>query len=735
MVVIQRRFTPLLIILPLLVQGRKYEGDNYDNYNGDNGDELVGDSRGNGAGIHWISPSLGDSIPSGQALTVTWSSENPVTSPSIALCTSSSSSSSGGGGGGGGSDDCGNANWPSVIINGDGTYSATVTMPVISQSMQGLYLSMISDNGKSFNSPNFAVQGGSGSPNAYLASPTVSTLSAIPTTLPAESMGIQSDDSVSTAAWKATTTGGTVSVSMTTRDRTAATPSTKKVISSTSLLDPTPTLGSDRTPTSLALPLYSTTQIQVPLQAISPTPTPLSGNVIADQQAAASSPSSSNKPKITAIALPLSLCGLILIASLIFCARSKVFRKSGLGKNVDPENSGSSLNPNWQDVIKQKAASTCIPTGIVLSKGVEVIERKDDVEFGHDQIPTLGYNGRQPSLNPFNSQKMTSRESDTKHNRSNHSRQSRNIRDYDVKDGERRFTDIPQIHYDRSSRTRGKYRGRGDRDGEYERQQQRRHAHRYDRGDSYYSERSRDGHSSRQGNREKDYYSISRRSSGGIGGLYDNDPYSSRDSNRNDRSSTSSHSRSRYDEGINSNTRELISPRRPSFTILDLHQNDSYVGPLDNPHDRDLPLNSHPKSDGRKRRPLPNPQSQPRPQPQPIIRSSTQSSVTESELLEMDMDMPRQKTLPHLSGGLRDDHSTSYCDTSANRRSGSESGSGSGSARKTRHCARDTGFERERSWESDTESGWDLANQGGYKTGEEGMGELYESLRRAIQRG
>ncbi|WVQ64125.1 uncharacterized protein L199_002285 [Kwoniella botswanensis] len=613
-------------------------------------------------GIKWISPSSGDILPSGQALTVTWSSPQPIYSPSFSLCTSTSSTST--------AADCGNESWPNVKDNEDGTYSAIVIMPVISQSIEKLYLSMNNptNKGRTFNSPVFGVEGDSGVPNAYVASPLNPTTAVIPTSMPTASSPSLTD-AIGDELAGTGTASATIPVftSPLTLSSTVAIP----ISGSTVKVKPTvmKSIATSITPTIMATPtIYSNTPtIQAPLQATYSypysytQPPQLSANANANPNAnnmtANEQPS---KPNIKAIALPISICGLILIAALIFCARSRVFRKTGLGKDVEND---------WQSVIKEKAAAASslavAPSG---SKGgVEVRERKEVVADGIGVVPILGYRGRQYSREYENGRSLSREE---------------------------RFTQVPKVDYERrGSRNQRFMYDERDRGGGRDRRHKHRHRERREReiererDESYYtypSDRSRrssarDDYDNFSG-RSRGYYSTNRRSSGGIGGIYDREyPYEQ---------SSSSY-------GKSSCGRPSIAPR------------ESYCAPLSNPYDPPTPTK-------RTSRPL----------PEPIIRSSTNSFARSNMYdhhLQEEVMMPRQKTLPHLSGGLRDDRDLP-----------SNVGGGGGRERRGRG---ESG--REREFESDTEAGWemDLANQGRYFTGEEGMGELYESLRRAIQRG
>ncbi|WWC91442.1 uncharacterized protein L201_006388 [Kwoniella dendrophila CBS 6074] len=803
-----------------------YNGSSTPDGNNVNSGDSISDN-----GIKWISPAPGETLPSGQSMTVTWSSNNPIYSPSFSLCSSNPPNSNNDG------SDCGNENYPNVKNNGDGTYSAIVTMPVISQSIEKLYLSMNTNEnggngGQSFNSPVFGVQGDSGIPNAYLASPinptTISpTITSTPSTLAINDVNsmsgtFTSNAKVSMAAITETGIAGSLSKTKPTSVKSNSGLVSTTLINPTSIVQPfqTTNIGGMQAPLQATLTPYSystsSSSYSLPMNTLLPPGSSSSpavdsnsnrnSNANTNNLMGAGSPAdispttipkefaSSGKPHIKAIALPISICGLIFIAALIFCARSKLFRKTGF-KDLEKNNNASNLNGNWQDVIKQKmAASNTSANGNGNSKGVEVKERKDFSGGDNFIVPTLGYKGRSQT-------NLSSKET------------------------EERFTEIPKFNYNRSGRgnetgSRHRYKERDDRCLDYnnyryrEREKERERSKKHRSKDkhyrdstasssTYHSERTRGNrHSSRDykydydydydtrrsdlKSNSKDYYSISRRSSGGIGGLYDNgyinhNKYNdndierrcSRDSRNSyhiDNHDDSYHSNSRRDSHrssstitSNTNQRELCTPplyssssssnriSRPS-TLIHQHQNESYLGPLSNPFDN--------KEQQQKRRTS-------RPLPEPIIRSSTQysnsnhldpdtSRLTRERSMEMYNDdqqyydiIPGQKNLPHLSGGLRDDQD--YCCESQNQGT-NQYDNDRYEQRKSKKDNNDKSRStrpKERSFESDTESGWqetkrnrnelnsemdlDLANQGKYQTGEQGMSELYESLRKAIQ--
>ncbi|WWC64232.1 uncharacterized protein I303_106841 [Kwoniella dejecticola CBS 10117] len=751
---------------------------NHDN-NADNSNEFK-----------WISPSGGDTLPSGQSMTVTWSSSNTLHSPSISLCTFDPKSNT---------PDCGGETWPAVRGNAEGTFSAIVTMPVISQSIEKLYLSLNSD-GQMFNSPVFGVQGDSGVPNAYLASPvypstipTASVIGTAPTLTPtplSETVSASGIEEVSSSTKSIIDTGSTIT-------KAKSTIRASNPVSYGMSAYPSVTRLQTQTPAQVQMPLQVSATAGTPLSmftqtvAVNPTfapdPNPNPAALIGSTTTGtARTNTMAKEPNVKAIALPISICGLILLAALIYCARSKMFRKTGLGQG-----SSQDVEKNWQDAIKEKAASgkpfsmQKSNSGLRVSdtQGVEVRERreKEQERDGLDDVPTLGYKGRR--------------------------RLDRDRRDvvYDrngVGDREERFTQIPRVDYERAGKggfyrtynaDGDHYRERGrDEDGhrrhhrhkhrrESERQRQKERDRElvnhdypsdYPNRDDYLEGRSKDS----QSRSYRDYYSTHRRSSTGIGGIYDDrdrdrdrdrptyDSYGSHSSNTNSSSSSKrrplhdmyldrhdmrySRSESR-ESGINLNrsqhrstdterpsTRTLYEPPHPPRARPPIGRgNESYVGELSNPFDPPLPPISTSTTRRMSSRPLPIPgQIGVGVAAEPIIRSSTGSSSSDSQRTLAELEdyegMIRQKScaLPHISGGLRDDAPYAYV------RQGHRQEHTGRDSHRARGRDREKEREREREFESDTEAGWDLANEGRYKTGDEGMGELYESLRRAIQR-
>lgn len=109
-----------------------------------------------------------------------------------------------------------------------------------------------------------------------------------------------------------------------------------------------------------------------------------------------------------AIAVPLAICGVIFLAALLFCARSKVFRgpkaagngnEGGLGGPAPDAEKGAAvtvLEADWRAVIKRKMSESSNAQsrlgGTGGQNGVTVTER-----VGEAELPTLGYGWRSSS--------------------------------------------------------------------------------------------------------------------------------------------------------------------------------------------------------------------------------------------------------------------------------------------------------------------------------------------------
>jgi hypothetical protein len=167
-------------------------------------------------------------------------------------------------------------------------------------------------------------------------------------------------------------------------------------------------------------------------------------SVISD---AATAGTHASKPSATAIAVPLALCGLIVVSALIVCARKRMFKSQG-HKASDLEGS------DWQAVVREKARSS-----------VTVTEKKV-VEA--PVLPMLGYAGEtRQEGNPYRGHTDPDvrerkeydeylRRQDSVSSRSGSGRCITPMRD-------EYFTSVPVVDYGRS----GRRCGRGSRDGYY----------------------------------------------------------------------------------------------------------------------------------------------------------------------------------------------------------------------------------------------------------------------------
>ncbi|WVR09234.1 hypothetical protein IAU60_006298 [Kwoniella sp. DSM 27419] len=675
-------------VLSSLAQARKHQHPSTDGDNPYN-------AASSGDSIEWISPRPGMSFPSGEPLTVTWSTDRPMYSPAFALCTSDGSA-----------DDCGNESWPHASDNGDGTFTTTLTMPVIGQGLDSLYLSMRNDDGRVYTSPTFAVKSGTGSPNAYVASAAIGQES---TSSGLAAAGEEDDGDEQDVTGSAAVSAPATSIYADTTGSSTSTPKSKTTISartthaagSTGVLSSSYTSSLTPTLTQAGITAYTQpagqprTQAQAPLQATLPllAPsitltsdiTPLPTLVPSAQDMRSHGPPS--RPTATAIALPLALCGLILVSALVYCARSRMFRKPGLGNDEE----------KWQEVIKEKvAASTAAGVPVSTQSGVEVRKRQDDSYAGDldTQVPPFGHREMQLS-----SDRPCSRSSGMQVSAI---WQSRSSRGSVYKDGEETFTAVPELY------SRRRERGKDRRD---------RHRCNGNHRESYCSSRDPfdDGtsHEYSRSHSSKDFYSASRRSSGGIGGVYDTYPHVRRESIGGcSCNHPSVSSRSYRRESSTRSMHPSLSPAGPPASRGHIRpsmptQADSF-GPLANPYDP-APVHNNPFAPLNTRRPL----------PEPIIRSSTLTSRGSSNPFD-DM-ITRKGKMPHLTGGLQDDRHI---------------------ARACRYERGSTGSNKRRERSQDSlgrgnfANGWDvelpLAGEGAYRTGDEGMGELYESLRRAM---
>ena len=99
------------------------------------------------------------------------------------------------------------------------------------------------------------------------------------------------------------------------------------------------------------------------------------------------------RPNAVAIAVPIAICGLILLAALGFCARNRLYRPPGRDEE------------NWEEIVKAKAAASTARGSLasqgapMASAGVSVIPRDEALSSGHGQeqmrefaaLPVLGY--------------------------------------------------------------------------------------------------------------------------------------------------------------------------------------------------------------------------------------------------------------------------------------------------------------------------------------------------------
>jgi len=359
--------------------------------------------------------------------------------------------------------------------------------------------------------------------------------------------------------------------------------------------------------------------------------------------------SSSNRPNAAVIAAPLSICGAILLAALFFFARSRYTKKAKA--DLEKATCAPGAPPtDWQAIVKRKAIEATPEKG---QEGVTITERRDDAV-----LPTLGYSrglerSRQPSRDMrYDEPPRYSRGG--RYSREGSLADSR-LRDRDMRDDDARsrssissrsatrcITPLPMRESSRSHGYNDRYTAAPMIDSSRSRR----------RYDEYKSNRSRYGskHWDEYDDcRDKDdYYSTSRRSRSGLGGIVDD--------------------RERCD----------CPPRLHSHVLT--HSSRSRSGEC---HDCHRPSRNSQRSQGLG--PFPN---LPGPTYEPMIRTLTSSTD---------------------SRGL----STRYGDDILPKK------------QKMRRA--------ESTASTVTQAGWDLAGKGAYETSHDrGMGELYESLRRAI---
>jgi hypothetical protein len=357
----------------------------------------------------------------------------------------------------------------------------------------------------------------------------------------------------------------------------------------------------------------------------------------------------SNRPSAAVIAAPLSICGAILLAALFFFARSRYTKKA----KADLEKATPPGPPtDWQAIVKRKAMDAGVEKS---SEGVTITERRDAI------LPSLGYSrgierSRQPSRDmrydeppryargdrytregSFGDRRMRERDMRDDDARSRSSISSRSAtrcitplpmreRDHSYND---RYTAAPMIDASRSRRRCDDYKSSRSRYGS-------KHWDEYD-----------DRHSTKD-----DYYSTSRRSRSGLGGIIDDRDRCDCPPRLHSHLLSAHTSRSRSSECHDCH-RPAIQPSRHS------HRHDTYS-------------------------------EMPGPTYEPMIRTLTSSTASRGLSTRYGDDV----VVPKKGGKMKRAESTAS---------------------------------------TVTQAGWDLAGKGAYETSHDrGMGELYESLRRAI---
>ena len=372
----------------------------------------------------------------------------------------------------------------------------------------------------------------------------------------------------------------------------------------------------------------------------------------------------SNRPNAAIVAVPLSICGVILLASLMFCARSRYTRKA----KTDLENATAGTAPgpptDWQAIVKRKAMDAGAEKGEGGGGGVTITERREDAilpTLGYDHAQSRGidrprYSSRDPRYDDpprYQRESRYSRDGGSFADR----RRERDMRDDDARSrssissrsATRCITPLPareHSYHDRYTAAPMVERRRCD---DYKSRS------RYGNGSKHWDEYD-DRHSIKD-----DYYATTRRSRSGLGGIDD---------------------RERCD----------CPPRLHSHSLLSAH--DSRSRDCSDCH-RSIPAtrhsHSHIRSHHQSRSSSIDPFAEmPGPTYEPMIRTQTSSTASRG-----------------MSTKYRDDVIVAKKQNKMHRAQSSAS--------------------------TITEAGWDLAGKGAYETGHDrGMGELYESLRRAI---
>jgi hypothetical protein len=370
----------------------------------------------------------------------------------------------------------------------------------------------------------------------------------------------------------------------------------------------------------------------------------------------------SNRPNAAVIAAPLSICGAILLAALFFCARSRYTRKAkaDLEKATSTRTGPGAPPMDWQAIVKRKAMDAGVEKG---SEGVTVTERRDDAI-----LPALGYSrgverSRQPSRDIRYDEPPRYSRGEGRYSREG-SFMDRRMRDRDTRDDDARsrssissrsatrcITPLPMREREHSHTYNDRYTAAPMIDSS----RSRRRYDDYKPSKSRYGSKHWDEYEDRRSTKD-DYYSTSRRSRSGLGGIVD----------ERDRCDCPPRLHSHIlSHSSRSHSRDCSDCHRPSpLPIPSRHSHRS--------HDRD-PFSEMAG-----------------PTYEPMIRTLTSSTDSRGLSTRYGDDV----VVPKRQNKMRRAESTAS---------------------------------------TITQAGWDLAGKGAYETSHDrGMGELYESLRRAI---
>ncbi|KAI0034336.1 hypothetical protein K488DRAFT_84065 [Vararia minispora EC-137] len=241
--------------------------------------------------VSWISPSPGSSLSPGDTLMAQWTAERNIVSPSFKLCDDTG---------------CGGAVWPGVTQSDNGVYSASVAIPGWTTD-SSYYLEMKDDFGQLSSSPDFAINAnGSASQSPVASDQSAQT----PLAAPSLSTSVAPDKSSSEQDEASTdvSTSGDASTAHNAPKHTSSSndspPSSQPSASASS----DASLPADETSPSVSGALSG---VDGPVSG-TPSPSPSSqGRVLPQSQHTLAS--KSNTPPVAAIAVPLSLSGVILL--------------------------------------------------------------------------------------------------------------------------------------------------------------------------------------------------------------------------------------------------------------------------------------------------------------------------------------------------------------------------------------------------------------------------------------